>query len=673
MQKINAIQLSIGAILALSLCANALNLEEVTVTATQNSLLKVDKAPVLVDVLTEEFINQKNITSIGELFKHSSGIDAKTAGPGSVMPIIRGLSHEQVLVLVDGVRLSDERPGGNHVLSVDPAQVQRVEFVKGPGSVLYGAGAIGGVVNFITKKESKENSSDEFKVNGDLGLGYSSNNSEKLQKFSLQAASKDISLYAGVSNKDSDNLKDSDGNEINYTFYDGHTIWGGGDIRFGAWKAGLNLWQSIADIGITAPKNFIEDNYKDEKHTMINSDLSYASLNTLLKKFDLKLGWQKHTRHRVIKTDDSKLIDIYVDKETKTLRGQFVFVPNSMYRITTGMDLFDEDLTSTRAMKNFPPAIGKFDGVPVMAPSSRDGIGAFVQNEIKVDDYTNITAGLRYDKIKSTTDGSKAPYFITSKDSDTDSSFSGSLGIVYQLSKVTNMYTNIGRAFRAPTIIERYYHGPHDGPAQDRGNPNLNPEKSINTDFGFRFKGDNYVSSFGLFYNEVDNLIKKVLINPTEAIANQIYQYQNISKAKLYGGEFDIEYFIDDSISLFGSLSYTKGKDVQLDRPLTAISPLKAKYGLIYDSYLNRYPLSVEVSGESVKRQNKIGVGEKVTPGYSIYNLRANLLNFKDTKISLSAENIFNKKNYDHLSYSWQKLGNSSMGRNIKFNISYKF
>ena len=138
-------------------CASAdevFDMEELTVTATQNPELKAEEAPVSVDVLTDQKIEQKGVTRVEELFRHTSGVDAKTAG-GSVMPVIRGLSGEQVLILVDGVRLSDERPGGNHILSIDPAQIERMEIVKGSGSVLYGAGAVGGVVNIITKKEDQ--------------------------------------------------------------------------------------------------------------------------------------------------------------------------------------------------------------------------------------------------------------------------------------------------------------------------------------------------------------------------------------------------------------------------------------------------------------------------------------------------------------------------------------
>ncbi|MCD6172533.1 MAG: TonB-dependent receptor [Sulfurimonas sp.] len=659
------------AILLLTSISNAQMLDPVTVTATQNPELKTDEAVLPVDIINKDFIEQKNITSLHELFSHTSGVDVITAGPGSVMPIIRGLSHEQVLILVDGVRLSDERPGGNHVLSIDPAQIDRVEIVKGPGSVLYGAGAVGGVVNFITKKALK-GKTEEFKISGEIGLSYETNNNTKKQRAQINASSSKLNFYVGATNKKSDNIKTPD-EDLKFSFYDGYTVWGGGDYSYGNWNTEINLWQTKADIGIAAPRTFLNDYYKDEIHTMINGKVSYINKGAFFEAFNLQFGWQEHNRHRIRKPDATKLVDIKVDKETKTLRAQFILLPSQIHRITAGIDMFDEELTSTRIMDGFPPAVGKFNGVPVMAPSSRTGIGVFAQDEIAINHKFNITLGARIDSIKAKTDGAPPPYFLTSAHSDTDTALSGSIGGIYKLNEHTKVYANLGRAFRAPTIIERYYSGPHDGPAQDQGNPNLDPEESVNFDIGMRFKGKNYRTSIGLFYNKVDNMIKKILTNPSAPISTQIYTYKNISKAELYGGEFDGIYYISDEFSTFGSMMFTKGNNETTNQPLTAIPPLKAKYGINYEREINNYYLLLELSAESAMKQDDTGEGEKETPGYTIANFRVHVSHDNGLSTSLSVENMFDRVIYDHLSYAWQSLDYASIGRNIKLDVSYKF
>ena len=663
---------------ALLLCTTILSAQEnttiddITITATQNPELKAHEAPLPVTIVTANDIEEKGITTLQELFDKTSGVDAINAGPGSVMPVIRGLSHEQVLILVNGVRLSDERPGGNHVLSIDPFQIERMEVVKGPGSVLYGAGAVGGVINFITKKASNSQS-ETLKLSGDIGAGYETNNNGKYQKIKLNANSKDLNLYFGAVNRNSDNIESPD-EEVKFSFYDGYTVWAGGDYTVGKWKGEINLWQSKADIGIAAPRTFISDYYKDETHTMGDAKITYKTdSDDLLKQFELQIGLQEHNRHRLREPDTTKLVDIEVDKKTKTLRGQFILQPNQKNRIALGIDMFKENLTSSRTLNGYPPAIAQFDNVPVMAPSSRTGVGLFVQDEIDATKEIKLTAGLRYDSIEAQTDGSSAPYFITSPQSDKDSAFSGSLGVVYLLNNSSNIYANIGRAFRAPTLIERYYHGPHDGPSQDRGNPDLDPETSLNTDIGVRFRGESYDLSSGVFYNKVDNMIRKTLTNPSDPLPQQIYEYQNIADATLYGAELDAKYFISDEWSLYTNVWFTKGKDDTHNKDLNAIAPLKAKYGINYDTEFFSYTSLLGLSGETALRQNDIGIGEKETPSYTIANFNASVYADNGVKISLAVDNIFDRTTYNHLSYGWQQLDYASMGRNVKVELGYTF
>ena len=95
---------------------------------------------------------------MGDVFENQAGISVSETGPGSIRPQIRGLLDDRVLILVDGIRLSEQRGTGNHRLSVDPKQIERIEVVRGPVSVLYGTDGIGGVINIITRKTAKKSS-----------------------------------------------------------------------------------------------------------------------------------------------------------------------------------------------------------------------------------------------------------------------------------------------------------------------------------------------------------------------------------------------------------------------------------------------------------------------------------------------------------------------------------
>lgn len=649
---------------------NQTTLEALTITATQNPNLQVLDAPVPVTVLSDDAIKQQTIMNVTDFFNKTPGVDALALGQGSVQPVIRGLSQEQVLVMVDGIRLSDERPGGNHILSIDPAQIERVEIVRGPGSVLYGAGAIGGVINFITKK-APQTDGESPRYGGEIGLQYHSNGEGFKQTAHLYTGAGSFNVYAGGTHKNSNNME-SPNEEIQYSFYDGYSIWGGGNYVSDAWTAEANLWQNVADIGIPTARTFLADYYDNETHSMINSKIAYRGEQNWMEEFSIAASWQEHNRHRIRKPNATGLVDIQVDKETATLRAQLVATPVASHRITAGIDLFDESLDSTRAIKNLPASAG-FDGIPVMAPSSRTGIGLFAQDEIFSIETVNVTAGIRYDTIEAETDGASAPYFITEPESDRDSALSGSLGLLVAIAPDTNLFANAGRAFRAPTIIERYFYGPHDGPGQDIGNPDLDPEKSWNFDVGFRRSTDTYQFSVSLFYTKVDDMIRKILQNPEDAAEDQIYLYENISEATLYGAEVEGEYALNRALKLFGWLSWVRGEDETADQPLTDIPPVKTRYGLHYDGSMGLGDYWLEASGLTALRQNRAGSGEKETPGYTTADLRAGLQTPGGLQLTVAAENLFDRTTYDHLSYAWQSLDYAMPGRNVKCELSYTF
>lgn len=643
-------------------------LENITITATQDPTLKVTEAPLLVDILSKDEIKEKAITKTEELFRQTSGVDVKTAG-GSVMPIIRGLSDEQILILVDGVRLSDERPGGNHILSIDPAQIERIEIVKGASSVLYGAGAIGGVINIITKKGGENKTSI---VSGNIATGYESNNQAKKLEGEINLNIKDFNFYIGAINRDFNNQK-SPKEKIKFSFYDGYTIWGGGNYLFENLNIAFNIWQNRANIGITAPRSFIFDYFKNETHTKADTKILYQSKNGILRGFELIASWQEHLRHRIREPNKERLVDIKVNKKTTTLRGQWNLQINKKSRVVTGFDLFDENLVSSRVIKGFSPVIAQFNNVPVIAPSSRDGIGIFLQDEFTYSDRLKFITGIRYDLIKTKSDGAEPPFFITTAKSDIDKALSGSFGVVYKIDQTTNIYANMGRAFRAPTLIERYFFGPHDGPAQDRGNPDLDPETSFNLDIGFRIDSKKNKFLFSLYHNRINNLIQKILINPNAPVEEQIYQYQNISKGIIYGAELDMRYFIDDNWSLLFSSTITKGEDISKNQPLAHIPPLKINYGINYMNETDDLYYNITLLANSTIRQNKISSQEKETPGYTVVDFKIYLAKDSGFEASFAVTNIFNKNYYDHLSYAWQALGYSAMGRNIKFEVGYNF
>ena len=130
---------------------------EVVVTASRYEQESF-ATPVPIDVVSEDLLARVKPEKVMDLLKQLPGVEVAGEGPFRGLPVLRGLSSNRVLILVDGQRLNNSREStqfaGIQPGLVDLSQVERIEVLRGPASVLYGSDALGGVVNFITRQQA---------------------------------------------------------------------------------------------------------------------------------------------------------------------------------------------------------------------------------------------------------------------------------------------------------------------------------------------------------------------------------------------------------------------------------------------------------------------------------------------------------------------------------------
>jgi len=146
--------------------------EEVTVTAsgTEESVFESFQS---VDSVGSTRLREQASTSIGEVLERESGVGKRSFGPGTSRPVIRGFDGDRVLVLQDGARNGSlASQSGDHGEPIDAINLERLEVIKGPATLLYGSNAIGGVVNAVTSDEDEPHSG--FRGNF-TGLGATNN------------------------------------------------------------------------------------------------------------------------------------------------------------------------------------------------------------------------------------------------------------------------------------------------------------------------------------------------------------------------------------------------------------------------------------------------------------------------------------------------------------------
>jgi len=176
---------------------NEVALDTIVVTAKRYESNLFDTSQPI-NIINKDDIQKIQPVTIGDVFKNQPGIDVSQTGMGTERLMIRGLYDARVLILVDGIRLSEQAPGGDHALSIDPSQIERIEVVRGPASVLYGSDAIGGVINIITKKQ-KRIINDGARFNGSIDAGYDSATNAKLAGLSIDGGYDRFNYYLGGS------------------------------------------------------------------------------------------------------------------------------------------------------------------------------------------------------------------------------------------------------------------------------------------------------------------------------------------------------------------------------------------------------------------------------------------------------------------------------------------
>ena len=164
---------------------------------------------VKIDVLKSKDISLSGTPNFMESLTKVPGVDMIAKGQGISKSVIRGLSMNDILVMNNGVRIENYQFSENHPLGIDENDVERIEVIKGPASLLYGSDAIGGVLNFI-----KEQPAPTGKIMGDYKMQLHSNTLGMNNSLGIKGASKHLFLGLRVSNKTHADYKQGGGDFV---------------------------------------------------------------------------------------------------------------------------------------------------------------------------------------------------------------------------------------------------------------------------------------------------------------------------------------------------------------------------------------------------------------------------------------------------------------------------
>lgn len=693
-------------------------LQEVIVTGVSSGT-ELARNPVPTVMQGRDRFLQSSSTNIVDRLAQIPGISLISTGNGIAKPVIRGLSYNRVVTLRDGLRQEGQQWGDEHGIEIDEYDIDRVEIVKGPGSIMYGSDAMAGVINTLTPK-----SVEESKLLAELQTNYQSNgnlfSSSAMQTGNING----INWLGRFSQKKAGNYSNpADGNVLNSGFeeYDGsgylgiNREWGFSHLQFSTFnqKIGLvegerdSLGRFIAPVAVndTLAKVFLPSDaelsgYKNSigipfqriYHNRI------ALLNSIFfgeSKLSVDASWQQNRRREyadILKPDD---VELYFLLTTWNVDAKYLLPEFDHWNFSTGI--------STQYQKNTN------HGAEFLIPEySMFDVGGFVFVQKDFDQLLFLSGGLRYDirtvnssalyldaNKKPTTAGNAAETKFSSFDRNF-SNVSASIGASYQWTEEVTTRLNVSSGFRAPNLSELGSNGKHEGTFRyEIGNSLLNPERSLQFDVGAMYNSDHVSIDVSGFYNGISNYIflEKLnsvaggdsIVDPTDPAT--VFKFVQ-GDASLYGGEItiDIHPHPYDWLHFENSFSYVLGvqanqPDSMRNLPLMPAPKLQSELRAQFTTYKSLQNLYVKVEGEYFFAQNNFYEAfktETATNEYFLLNAGVGT-EFTGTnnrvvcKLYLSVNNLLDTKYRSHLSRLKYAPVNPVTGEQGVFNAGRNF
>ncbi len=648
-------------------------LGEIVVTATRTPEAVRD-LPVVVQVIDRQVIERSGAKNLGELLakEHPGHLHAY---PGLLSSVgIRGFRTDthgtnikgRVLILIDG-----HRAGTGNVASIPLENIERVEIVRGPGSVVYGSAAMGGVINLITQKGKGRP-----KVSAGLEGGQNSFfkawgrvEGTLKERFSFSFTGRTVN-YTDYEIGDSDH-------EYDNTAYKDEAYAGSLNLRLNPENELSAVWQYFRgwDIGTPGPHyNPDPDNYKDVLRRYFS--LSYEGKRPekgLFWHASYYYVWDRSEWHDPAGTWD--YTQSVTRTETKGLRLNASFPTFSWGRLTLGLDYDRIDVSFSRDV-----------GAPYSPNSQYDNWGFFVEEKLNLGERAILYLGLRYDYFDEELKRTPGLTIQGDKDEDFDH-VSVRAGARYFLNNWLAIRLAVGTAFRIPTADE--LSGRFERPwSKIVGNPDLDPETSTTLEGGFDLEKWGLNLSATYFYTWYDDRIAGGIPTCVDGDCSWI-TYDNVDGAKISGLELMVRRDFQQELlgapltiaPRFNLVLYTKRKiDDEEWRKTLASSTVpyisSANLNADLDFYWRHFHLNLNafyVGSQKVQdwdwrsphyRQN-IDKG-----GFTVFSARVEFTPYErrghTLKLYLSADNLFDKR------YSFVK-GYPMPGRWIKVGIQGTF
>ncbi len=672
---------------------------------------------ISVDRKTVEFQNPQ---TAADLLNASGQVFLQKSQLGGGSPKIRGFAANAVLLVVDGVRMNNAIfRGGNlqNVINIDPNALASSEVIFGPGSVIYGSDALGGVMDFhtITPKWSSDHLTD---VHANGLVRYSSAAHERTAHIDLSVAKKRFTFfhsttftgmddlragarrsngYAGefqrnvlveringedvlVPNENENLQKFSGYNLFNTISKASFRIGKAADLSYGFYfstTSDIPRYDNLTEtIGSTDSLENAEWYYGPQQWVMQNLKLNLYQSTALFDQARLTMAYQdfEESRHdRPFGSDSLRVRTETVDMFTASLDFDKELNQSNLYY---GVDFYYNDISSSAFRRNIETGeTAKAESRYPDGGSSFTSLAAYGSFIHPLSKRVILNAGIRFNSIQ--LEGSTLDERALANNSDqidiSNTAVNGALGFVFNASEESRFSYNVSTGFRSPNVddVGKVF---EVGNRITVPNPELKPEHTLSNELSYERKsGLFYIKATGFYSRLFDAIIEGpfslegnetvVVDSDTLTVSAKI----NSGKAVIYGGSALLSLEFAEHWAISNTISYTGGRDISNDEPLRHTTPLFGRVGVTYQ----KKNLRAEVYSEFNTNRNREDIPaseivdkpylytENGTPGWYTINLKSSYSFTNNIKMNLGVENILDTH------YRPYTSGISAPGRNF--------
>ncbi|MBC7898495.1 MAG: TonB-dependent receptor [Saprospiraceae bacterium] len=641
--------------------------EQVTVTASGTEQSVFDSFQSVNSVGSTR-ITERASTSLGEVLEAETGVAKRSFGPGSARPVIRGFDGDRVLVLQDGVRTgSVGSQSADHGEPVDPLGAERIEVVKGPGTLLYGSNAIGGVVNVIGNDENEAHegfrgfatviggtADRQAAFAGGVEYGY------KKFVFRGNVGAQRTGDYQTPLGRVPNSAARSNSESFGAGYY-GDKTYINGSYAFDLRRYGVP-YAALFEGGEEPPERGELPAVDEEIDLRVRSH-----------KFRVNGGFRELSNSFISAMQYSLDYTNYRHKEIERADG-----------IDEVGTIFDNKTFSYRTLfeqKKYGKLTGRFGFEGFNRDYEVNGAEQLITGMVKHNAFSAFgLEELNFERVKFQFGGRVENNRYDPENTDllarSFTAFSGGAGINVGLWEGGAFIVNYTHSNRAPALEELYNNGPHIGNVTfEIGNENLSRETANGIDFSLRHQSTKFRVSGDVYYYRINNF---VFLAPQDEDSDgevdiedglPVARYSQ-SDASYFGAELSADASFNKYIGGFISLDMVRAKLINDNIDLPRIPPARARVGLDF-RYKN---LSVRPEAVFAAEQDNVFPLETRTAGYGIVNVAASYTlgrqHFAHI-FTVNAYNLTDKLYRNHLSFIKDLV--PEIGRGVRFGYTIRF